>query len=261
MRRIYPAGYSLLYLITLLLIFSSCSTRYEHALFKSETDVLRDTIKTVFVVNSSAKSADFYRIKANDLLAVRNLQGIGFLSSETSGEAGQPVRFEVQNDGNVVLPMLGPVMVAGLSRKEAAEKIQAAYKLTLLKDPIIELSIVNLKVTLLGEFGSEGEFLLEDDETTLIDIIGKAGGFSPIADPKTLKIIRGDRSNPEIIYVNLQNINSLASPKLKLQNNDIVYIEPTGISNASQKIQSVSAILQPVLLVVNFALLIYNFTK
>ena len=157
--------------------------------------------------------------------------------------------------------MLGAVLVAGLSRKEAIEKIQNSYKKTLLKDPIIELSIVNLKVTLLGEFSTQGEFLLEDDETTLIDIIGRAGGLKETADPKSVKIVRGNRANPEIIYVNLQNINSLASPRLKLQNDDIIYIEPTGISNASQKIQSISSILQPVLLVVNFALLIYNFTK
>ena len=261
MVKLLPPNSCMLTLSSLLLFLSACSTRYEHALFKSKTDKLRDTINTVFVVNSSNLSNGNYQIRPNDLLAIRNLQGIGFISSESSKEAGQPVSFRVADDGNVVLPMLGAVLVAGLSRKEAIEKIQNSYKKTLLKDPIIELSIVNLKVTLLGEFSTQGEFLLEDDETTLIDIIGKAGGLKETADPKSVKIVRGNRANPEIIYVNLQNINSLASPRLKLQNNDIIYIEPTGISNASQKIQSISSILQPVLLVVNFALLIYNFTK
>ena len=152
-------------------------------------------------------------------------------------------------------------MVAGLARKEATQKIQDAYKQNLLKDPIIELTVVNLKVTLLGEFGSQGEFLLEDDHTSLIDIIGKAGGFSPRADPKTLKIIRGDRSNPEIIYVNLKNISSLGSPKLILQNNDILYIEPMGVYNTSDRVQKASTFLQPLMLIINFGLLIYTFTR
>ena len=257
-----PARTSVLFLFCVLALLSSCSSRYQNALFTSKTDMLADTIKTVFAINSGEARADIYRIKPGDVLAIRNLQGIGFISSgEGTTQASTPVSFRVEDDGGVVLPVLGKVMVTGLSRREATQKVQDAYKQNLLKDPIIELTIVNLKVTLLGEFSSQGEFLLEDDNTTLIDIIGKAGGFSPRADPKTLKIIRGDRNDPEIIYVNLKNINSLASPKLILQNNDILYIEPLGVYNTSDRVNKVSTLLQPLLLVVNFAILIYTFTK
>lgn len=250
-----------LFLFCTLILFSACSTRYQNALFTTQTDALTDTIKTVFAINSPDGRADLYRIRADDVLAIRNLQGIAFISTGENAAATSPTSFRVEDDGGVTLPVLGKVMVAGLSRKEATQKIQNAYKQTLLKDPIIELTVVNLKVTLLGEFGSQGEFLLEDDHTSLIDIIGKAGGFSPRADPKTLKIIRGDRNNPEIIYVNLKNISSLASPKLILQNNDILYIEPMGIYNTSDRVQKFSTFIQPVMLIINFALLIYTFTR
>jgi polysaccharide biosynthesis/export protein len=261
MIKLLPARTSVLLFFFALATLSACSSRYQNALFTSKTDMLADTIKTVFAINSNDALADIYRIKAGDVLAIRNLQGIGFISAGEGAQASSPVSFRVEDDGGVVLPVLGKVMVKGLSRREATQKIQDAYKQNLLKDPIIELTIVNLKVTLLGEFGSQGEFLLEDDNTTLIDIIGKAGGFSPRADPKTLKIIRGDRRDPEIIYVNLKNISSLASPKLVLQNNDILYIEPMGVYNTSDRVNKVSALLQPLLLVVNFAILIYTFTK
>ncbi len=249
--------------ICLTLLFSSCSSRYRNALFTSTSDVLADTINTVHVVNASQQKTDVYRIQAHDVLAIRNLQDISYISTgENSGAASSPTTFNVEEDGGIVLPVLGKVIVSGLSRKEAADKIQKLYKDNLLKDPIIELSIVNLKVTMLGEFGSQGAFLLENENTSLIDIISKAGGLSPRADPKSLKIIRGDRSNPEIIYVNLRNINSLASPKLILQNNDIIYIEPLGVYNRSEKVNSFStSVLQPILLAINFALVIYNLTK
>ncbi|MEO8795301.1 MAG: polysaccharide biosynthesis/export family protein [Daejeonella sp.] len=259
--KIFKAHF-LLSCICLTLVFSSCSSRYRNALFTSSSDVLADTIRTVHIVNASQQITDVYRIKAHDVLAIRNLQDISFISTgENSGAAASPTTFNVEEDGGIVLPVLGKVVVSGLSRKEAADKIQKLYKDNLLKDPIIELSIVNLKVTMLGEFGSQGSFLLENENTSLIDIISKAGGLSPRADPKTLKIIRGDRSDPEIIYVNLKNINSLASPKLMLQNNDIIYIEPLGVYNTSERINSVSTVLQPILLIVNFALIVYNFAK
>jgi polysaccharide export outer membrane protein len=260
-KRYSPKIFRLVFFCNLLL-FASCSSRYRNALFTSPSDILTDTVKSVYAVNSSNLSANYYRIQPNDMLAIRNLQDIGFISTgEANSITNGATTFRVEADGGVILPLIGKVMVAGLSRKEATDKIQADYKKNLLKDPIIELTIVNLKVTLLGEFSSQGEFLLEDDQVTLVDIIGKAGGLSTKADPKTLKIIRGDRSNPEIIYVNLKNINSLASPKLILQNNDILYIEPLGVYNTSDRLQQATTVLQPILLVINFALIIYNFTR
>jgi polysaccharide biosynthesis/export protein len=121
--------------------------------------------------------------------------------------------------------------------------------------------VVNLKVTVLGEFTKQGNFLLEKENTTLIDIIGEAGGITARANPKTVKIIRGNRQSPEIIYVNLKDINSLANPKLILQNDDIIYMEPQGIYGTGERVQSFSTILQPVLLILNTALIIYNFTR
>lgn len=254
-------------LISILCIFSSCSVRRQHTLFNSPTDIVTDTIKQVYVVNDQGISDAYYKIKISDQLAIRNVQNFEFGATNnsngaTSGGAGTSVQsFQVENDGFVTLPAIGKVEVVGLSRREAALKIQDIYKQKLLKDPIIELTVVNLKVTLLGEFGKQGNFLLERDNTTLIDIIGEAGGINKTADPKTLKIIRGDRSHPEIIYVNLNDINSLASKKLVMQNNDIVVLQPTKGQALTEKLQSVNNIIQPLLVVVNLAVLIYTLSR
>lgn len=247
--------------LLMLLMLSSCSMRYRNALFTSKSDSVTDTLQTVYVVNSITQT-DFYRIRPLDVLAIRNLQDINYIAAtDAKTPPLQGTTFRVETDGGVTLPAIGKVIVAGLSRQEAANKIQSLYKQNVLKEPIIDLSIVNLKVTLLGEFEKQGAYLLENENTSLIDMIGQAGGLSPKADPKTLKIIRGDRSKPEIIYVNLKNINSLANPKLRLQYNDIVYIEPLASHNATERINRTSALLQPALLIVNFALIIYNIAK
>jgi len=113
----------------------------------------------------------------------------------------------------------------------------------------------------LGEFNKKGNFLLERENTNLIDILGEAGGITKTADPKTLKIIRGDKANPEIIYVNLNEVNSLASKKLVLQNNDIIYIQSTKGAALSERLQSFNSIIQPLLVIVNLAVLIFTLSK
>lgn len=252
----------LLAVLCIALLGSSCSTHYKNALFTNKTDLVTDTVKTVYVVNSDEEAGGYYKIKANDILAIRNLQDIRYITAtETQNGTPQLTNYRVEDDGNVTLPVIGKVQVTGLGRKAAAAKIEEIYKQKLLKDPIIELTIVNLKVTLLGEFVKQGNYLLEKENTTLIDIIGEAGGISPKADAKTLKIIRGNRQNPQIIYVNLKDINSLARPELILKNNDIIYIEPQGIYNTQERVQSLSSVFQPVLIILNTALIIYTFSR
>ncbi|KRT15821.1 hypothetical protein ASU31_12615 [Pedobacter ginsenosidimutans] len=259
-----------LFLFTSIILFS-CSVRKQHSLFNAPSDIVTDTIKQVYVVNDQGISDAYYKIKISDQLAIRNVQNPEFgatasgssstLSNTTSGTSQNILSYPVEPDGMVNLPAIGKVEVVGLTRREATIKIQDSYKQKLLKDPIIELTIVNLKVTLLGEFGKQGNFLLEKDNTSLIEIIGEASGITKTADPKTLKIIRGDRSHPEIIYVNLTDINSLASKKLILQNNDIIVLQPTKGSALSEKLQSFNNIVQPLLVVVNLAVLIFTVTR
>ncbi|RYF13090.1 MAG: hypothetical protein EOO42_19275 [Flavobacteriales bacterium] len=263
-------------IFSMLLLLSSCGVRRERTLFNAPSDIVTDTIKQVYVVNDQGISDAYYKIKVNDQLAIRNVQDFEFgatgntsgttsssntQQSRASGSISNVLSYPVELDGMVNLPAIGKVEVVGLRRREAALKIQELYKNKLLKEPIIELSVVNLKVTLLGEFGKQGNFLLERDNTTLIDIIGEAGGITKTADPKTLKIIRGDRANPELIYVNLNDINSLASKKLVLQNHDIIVLQPTKSSATSDKLQSLNNILQPLLVVVNLAVLIFTVTR
>jgi len=265
-----------LFICTITTAIFSCGVRKERTLFNAPSDIVTDTIKQVYVVNDQGISDAYYKIKVNDQLAIRNVQNFEFGATAnsiatnvstpsgqntTSGSIQNVLSYPVDIDGKVNLPAIGKIEVVGLSRREAAIKIQEIYKTKLLKEPIIELSVVNLKVTLLGEFGKQGNFLLERDNTTLIDIIGEAGGISKTADPKTLKIIRGDRANPELIYVNLNDINSLASKKLILQNHDIIVLQPTKSAATSDKLQSLNNILQPLLVVVNLAVLIFTVTR
>lgn len=257
--------------ILLLSLLTSCTVLKDRALFTAPTDIIMNTITEVHVVNDLGLD-NIYRIKAHDLLAIRNIQNKEFgatnMSNNTSytsntqnGIIPNVISYEVPLDGNVNLPAIGKVGVVGLNRIEAAFKIQELYKLKLLPDPIIELCIVNLKVTLLGEFNRQGNYLLQRDNITLIDIIGEAGGITKNADPKTLKIIRGDKSHPELIYVNMSDINSLASKKLVLQNNDIIVLLPSKGSAMGDKLQTFNNILQPMLVVANLAVLIFTLTR
>lgn len=259
---------NLLLISVSILILSSCSAskaRREKSLFNSPSDYVTDTIKRVYVVNDQGMGDIYYKIKVNDLIAIKNKQNKEFLANvatSTNSAETNVVTYPVENDGTVNLPAIGKVLIAGLTRKEASQKLQTIIEKDQLSKPIIEVTIVNVKVTLLGEFNTQGNFLLERDNTRLVEIIGQAGGIkTETADPKTLKIIRGDKRNPEIIYVNLNDINSLGSDKLILQNNDIIVIQSTKNVAVTQKLQNFNNVIQPLLVIINLGVLIFSFTR
>ncbi|MES2417976.1 MAG: polysaccharide biosynthesis/export family protein [Bacteroidota bacterium] len=263
-------GNSYLLVLVALVLFSSCGSRNEQTLFNAATDVNAESIKDVYVVNDQGEADIYYKIKLNDVIAINNLQNKEWGASKApttttnvlSTTGDNITTYRVDIDGTVNLPAIGKVLLAGLTRREATAKLQDLYGSNEhLKDPIIELNVVNLKVTLLGEFNKQGNFLLTKENTSLVEIIGEAGGFTKTADPKTLKIIRGNRSNPEIIYVNLTDIKSLASKKLILQNNDILYLQQTKNAVLADRLQKSNNIIQPLLVVVNLAILIFTLTK
>lgn len=236
----------------------SCKYRQQQLLF--ETKKSPDALTTPHL------SPKNYQISPQDLLQIRNLQNRNYIAndlmSKESGASGNSdaQTYLVEADSTVALPMLGHVKVAGLTRPEAATYIETLYRKEL-KDPIIELKIINLKVTLLGEVKNQGIYPLSKDHTPLVEIIGTAGGLTDKADSKTIKIIRGNMLAPQVFELDLSDFKTLSDPRIMLQNNDIIYIAQTKKAIQSQKMQGVSAVLQPVLTLLNTVLIIYTLTR
>lgn len=246
----------------ILFTFTSCSNKQYQLLFQQKSTIT-DSLSQKNVVTGTSS----YHIKPQDVLQIRNLQNIKYIVDEApstsiitggSGVAGTGQTYQVDEDGAVALPVIGHVPVIGLTRTQAAKLIEDLYRKTLLKDPIIELKIVNLKVTLLGEIKGQGNFPLTKDRTTLVEMIGEAGGLTDKANETNIKIIRGDQLNPQVTEIDLRNIQSINDPRAILQNGDIVYVSQNGRAVRNDKLQNLSVITQPVLLLLNTALIIFT---
>ncbi|WPU98332.1 polysaccharide biosynthesis/export family protein [Mucilaginibacter sp. cycad4] len=245
-------------IIGVLFLFTSCSSKQYQYLFEQKYNVTDTASK------GSDAATGPYRIKAQDILQIRNLQNIKYIVDEApssnagggGGTTGQT--FQVEDDGTVALPVIGHVKVAGLTRPEAAKQIEELYRKNLLKDPIIELKIVNLKVTILGEIKGQGNYPLTKDRTTLVEMIGEAGGLTDKANEANVKIIRGDQRNPQITEINLRDIQSINDPRAILQSGDVIYIAQNKRAVRNDKLQNLSVITQPVLLLLNTALIIFT---
>jgi polysaccharide export outer membrane protein len=249
-------------ILAAIFICTSCSDRQYQTLFQEKKSI-SDTLSQQSPVTLSE-----YHIKSQDILEIRNLQNsksIVDLNPSTTvvnsqGSAStQPETFQVEEDGTVALTGLGHVQVAGLTRFEAQKMIESLYHKSVLKDPIIALKIVNLKVTILGEIKSQGNYPLIKDKTTLVELIGEAGGLTDKANEKNVKIIRGTEKKPKVIEIDLNNIRSINDPSTILQSGDIIYVAQSGRAARGDNLQNFSTLFQPVLILFNTVLIIFTF--
>lgn len=254
--------FNLCLLLCGLLIVSSCTYKQSQLLFQEKSVV--DSAR-----QNNAVTLASYKIQPQDILQVRNLQNISFITGDGGASAsasggntsGGGQDYQVEEDGTVALPVIGRIPIVGLTRMEATKEIEDLYRKTLLKDPIIEVKIVNLKVTLLGEVKSQGNFQLVKDKTTLVEMLGQAGGLTDKANERNVEIIRGDENNPQITIVNLRDINSINNPATILRNGDIVYVAQNKRAIRNDNLNNFGMIIQPLLIVINTALIIYTLAR
>ena len=253
------------FLLTIQLL-SSCSTEKNVLFVGREANTIITT--PVFEVEKGSEILPdkIQSIKPGDEIILRNLQNDGLVSSSTSStstiNAGViQSGYIVLSDSTAVLPVIGKVKVGGLSRIQAELEINALYQKSLLKNPLITLSINNLQVTLLGEFNNQGNYPLKKEQTHIVEILGEAGGLKPTANPQKVKIMRGNPANPQILVVDFTDVNFMKDKRMYLQQNDIIYAEPRKSAQNAEKLSKVSTYVSVGLTLINTIFLIYNFSK
>ena len=138
--------------------------------------------------------------------------------------------FLIPNDGTVRLPLIGEVVIEGMTERQASEKIRSAY-LHYLKHPFVSVKILNQKLFVLGEVRKPGVVQVTHGTMTMFEALAYSGDLTDEADRTSVKIIRGGLRNPSLREINLADFSSLKLTSLILQPNDIVYIQPRSMKS------------------------------
>jgi protein involved in polysaccharide export with SLBB domain len=96
--------------------------------------------------------------------------------------------FPVDESGQVVLPMLGPVSVLAISRDSLRRALLSSYA-TYLKNPSIEVVLLR-RVNVLGAVRNPGLYPV-DPTMTVADALALAGGPSPDGKRDRIELLRG----------------------------------------------------------------------
>ncbi|MEO6686079.1 MAG: polysaccharide biosynthesis/export family protein [Dyadobacter sp.] len=212
------------------------------------------------------KSTGAYLLRPGNRLLIHTLNWSSRLFPEPDkiqnslsiSENGFPV--QVNEAGDITMPEIGKFRVSGLTRSQLTDSLAMRYR-NIIREPIFELEITNLRVKVLGACTIQGLVTLDKETQTLGEVLAKAGGIKYNEAGNTIKIIRGDEKEQKIIEYDFHQLGNPEIMNLPVSDNDIIYIPPSQEGIRSVKLSRKLVILQPVLIALNLALLIVNITR
>lgn len=181
--------------------------------------------------NDSAPATVFspIKIKVDDYLSVH----VSDLDNETVSLFNPKLRIDnseesgylVDVTGQIALPVIGKITISGLTKEDAELLISSRLK-DYLKNPIVQIRILNFKVTVLGDVKSPGTFNIKSQRMSVLDAIGMAGDLKMNGSRNNVLVLRDENGHKTEYRLDLTSKSVLNSPGYYLQQNDVVYVEP-----------------------------------
>jgi polysaccharide export outer membrane protein len=141
-----------------------------------------------------------------------------------TGGTNSSVGYLVDLDGNIKFPRIGTIHAEGLTKRQLGDSI--ASRITDLENPTVIIRFLNYRVTVLGEVGHQGTFVIPYEKVTIFEALGLAGDIPVTGKKQNVKIIREINGDREIGTIDLTSKNVFDSPYFNLQQNDVVLVEP-----------------------------------
>lgn len=147
------------------------------------------------------------------------------ISSSTSGFSNQKQTYLVDNMGNIEFPIIGTLNAAGYSVNEFRDFLKNKLK-NFVSDAVINIRIVNFKVTVTGEVNLPSVVTTTSQRFTLFDALALAGDITLYGKRDNILIVRDFQGIKTYTRVDITKADFVNSPFYYLDQNDLIYVEP-----------------------------------
>ncbi|MEP7141320.1 MAG: polysaccharide biosynthesis/export family protein [Ferruginibacter sp.] len=143
------------------------------------------------------------------------------ISDPTGGNKG----YLVDKNGGIDFPVLGRIKVMGLTTTQLKEQLKTKLD-TFLMQPIVNVRLLNYRITVLGEVAHPASYAIPGDHITVIEALGMAGDLTIYGKRENVLLVREENGQRRFIRLNLNSSDLFRSPYYYLKQNDALYIEP-----------------------------------
>jgi polysaccharide export outer membrane protein len=205
-------------LVCIVLALTSCGA-YKQTLYFQDVNLSSTTTERI-------KNFSPITIQPEDILGI-NISSLNPESSTVFNFASSAVNgineYLVDQQGQILLPIIGNVKVSNLTTAQAKEKIRLKL-LEYLKGPVVILKLLNFKISVMGDVAQPGVFKIPNERLTLTEGLSLAGDLN-ITALRQILIVREVDGNRQYIPVDLSKKEVFSSSYYYLKNNDLIYVQ------------------------------------
>ncbi|MXN91986.1 polysaccharide export protein [Flavobacterium sp. Sd200] len=227
----------ILILVFITLSIASCTSSKDIVYFQGDPKAKTDTASAA----KESKSEFETTLKSDDVLAIIvsapdpliaapfNLPVTGVQKGGeglTSAVGQQQLQtYLVDREGNINFPVIGVIKVAGFTKEQVVANLIKELK-KYINEPIVNLRIVNFKVSVLGEVARPGSFTIQGERISLAEALSLAGDMTIYGLRHEIVVLRDINGVKTYNSVDIGNPNFINSPFYYLTQNDVVYVKP-----------------------------------
>jgi polysaccharide export outer membrane protein len=252
----------------ILMLTSSCSTsknlNYFNDLPNSDAYELKpmpvqqriiergDRLDIAFIVRDQESAAFFNK---HNMATAATAAGVGISAGPANPD------YLVDADGEVEIPVIGKVKLAGLTTLQAKEKLTGLVN-PFLKDPLVEVNFNTFKVTILGEVKAPGSYVISAQHATLFEALAAAGDLPHSAKRYDVRLYRDYNGKRTISKFDLRKMYVLNDPDIfQMRPNDVLYVQARPGSLFKEESGLFASLFTILLSSITLGLTIHNTTK
>jgi polysaccharide export outer membrane protein len=160
--------------------------------------------------------------------------------------------FSVSETGEINLPHIGTLPVAGFTIAEVTENIEKSLS-EHLREASVYVKLVSYQVTVLGEVQNPGQyFVYRPEALTIFEALGLAGDINRYGKKKSVTVIRTTQNETKQIEIDLTNNQSFASEAYFIYPNDVIYVNPIRYRSFEMNLKGITVLLSTAGLILLF---------
>lgn len=187
----------------------------------------------IYVSSQQPESVKSFNEETNRLSGARTSNRVRINSNlssayRTSSKQSNVDGYLVSQSGAIIFPILGRIEVAGKTRSELCRElegklIEGGY----VTDPVVTVELMNFHVTVIGEVKYPHTILATGSRLTIFEALAQAGDITMYGLRTNVVVVRTGKDSQIVDTLDLTRKEIFNSPYYYLQQNDIIYVEPT----------------------------------
>lgn len=238
-------------------LICSCVSKKE-VLYIQDVDAYADA--AIPYTNAKIQPNDVLRISVGALVAESAIP-YNKISNSVGGVSVELMQLEgylVSENLTLSFPVLGQLSVAEKTTQQFAEFLKMKLEDEgHLKNPSVDVRLINAKVTVLGEVNQPGTFNFTEQNISLLQALGYAGDLTINGERENVIVMRDEDGVRQITHINLTTGDWLDGPYNFIKPNDVIIVNPNNpkvksagfIGNTGTLISVISILLTTVVLI------------